>query len=323
MATQSNLAGRRRAWLAPACLTTLAGAACPAEWFLFEGFCYSAFEGPANWDEAKDACEAKGAQLASIHSQAENDHCIFACGNTRPFHQGCWIGGTDRNQRNRRWIWVDDSQWDYDRWFNHGGGNVEPNNDFCSNHRHCTYGHTADCNVLEVSGKVPYKGHWLDTFCTDRQKYLCKVSEDAAAGVRRLALDSEAAARAADAEVLTTTSTPEPASSGMEPPRTSEVLTTTAPPPPPPFTTTAPPTTTAQPPPTTTLAAPPPPPPATPLPPVPPPISSPPSTPPAPPIPVPPTELPPAPPPPPPLPVPGKQETSAEVEADNLDDQYQ
>eukprot|EP00930_Biecheleria_cincta_P041906 TRINITY_DN28807_c0_g1_i1.p1 TRINITY_DN28807_c0_g1~~TRINITY_DN28807_c0_g1_i1.p1 ORF type:complete len:400 (+),score=63.75 TRINITY_DN28807_c0_g1_i1:167-1366(+) len=183
-----------------ASLLSVAGAAtCPAEWFPLDGTddCYRAFEGPLNWDDAKVACEEKGAVLTSIHSKAENDHAIWTCGNTRPFHQGCWIGGTDRKQTNRRWIWVDGSAWDWSKWFDHGGGNVEPNNDFCSSHTHCTYGHTADCNVLEVSGKVPYRGYWLDTFCSDRQKFICKIAGGEAAGeaeagvaARRLAAEA-------------------------------------------------------------------------------------------------------------------------------------
>merc|ERR1712216_573001 len=84
-------------------------------------------------------------------------------------------GGTDRNQRHRQWIWVDGTSWDFDRWFDHGGGNREPNNDFCTNHRECTYGTTADCAVLEVSGKLTFKGFWLDTFCTDKLKYVCSI----------------------------------------------------------------------------------------------------------------------------------------------------
>merc|ERR1719491_1870006 len=52
------------------------------------------------------------------------------------------------------------------------------NNDFCSNHRECTYGTTADCSVLEVSGQVPFKGYWLDTFCATKMKYICKLLVD-------------------------------------------------------------------------------------------------------------------------------------------------
>eukprot|EP00439_Symbiodinium_sp_Y106_P003977 s6951_g1.t1 len=112
---------------------------CPNQWHVFQGRCYRAFEGAADWDQAKAACESYGATLASIHSEAENDHCIFACGNVRPFHQGCWIGGTDRHPRKRNvWVWVDGSPLQWSKWFDHGGGNVEPNNDFCTDHRHCS-----------------------------------------------------------------------------------------------------------------------------------------------------------------------------------------
>ncbi|CAJ1451435.1 unnamed protein product [Effrenium voratum] len=124
--------------------------ACPAGWQAFESSCFRVFEGPANWDQARERCEGLGAQLASVHSEAENGQLVFACGNTRPYHQGCWLGGTDRNQRYRKWIWVDGAAFKWSKWFDHGGGNLEPNNDFCTDHRHCTYGHTADCNVLEV-----------------------------------------------------------------------------------------------------------------------------------------------------------------------------
>eukprot|EP00927_Polykrikos_kofoidii_P057625 TRINITY_DN5177_c0_g2_i1.p1 TRINITY_DN5177_c0_g2~~TRINITY_DN5177_c0_g2_i1.p1 ORF type:complete len:407 (+),score=64.22 TRINITY_DN5177_c0_g2_i1:102-1322(+) len=149
---------------------------CPQDWFLFEDACYGAFEGPKTWDEARASCEEKGSNLTSIHSEVENNHAIFACGNTRPFHGPCWIGGTDRNQRHRKWIWVDGSKWDWDKWFDHGGGNREPNNDFCTNHRHCVYGSTSDCNTLQISAKEPFRGYWLDTFCTDKQKYICQVA---------------------------------------------------------------------------------------------------------------------------------------------------
>mmetsp|Transcript_69607 Transcript_69607/g.121082 ORF Transcript_69607/g.121082 Transcript_69607/m.121082 type:complete len:381 (+) Transcript_69607:3-1145(+) len=277
-----------RFWLSLAHLA-VASCSCPADWYSLGGSCYGAFEGPANWDEARAACEAKDSSLASVHNQAENDHAIFACGNTRPFHQGCWIGGTDRNQRHRRWIWADGSTWDFDRWFDHGGGNREPNNDFCSNHRHCTYGHTADCSVLEVSGKVPYKGFWLDTFCTDRQKYICKrneTGEGAASSEQREGREmrEEPAASAA-------TVTPPP------PPR----LPPTPPPPPPP----QPPAPPKAPPP---LPPPPPPPPPRP------PSEKPPAPPPLPPAPPPLEPAPPPPPlpPPPPVPPPAPQESAAE-----------
>eukprot|EP00434_Breviolum_minutum_P032159 symbB.v1.2.028440.t1/scaffold3016.1/size65323/5 len=170
------MAGDRAAILVLAFVLRLVGA-CPEGWTRFETFCLRVFEGPATWDEAKVSCENRGARLASIHSQAENDQHIFACGNVRPYNQGCWLGGTDRHQRNRQWIWVDGTKFDWTRWFDHGSGNVEPNNDYCTDHRYCTFGHTADCNVLEVS--KPFRGHWLDTFCTDRQKFICKVNDTA------------------------------------------------------------------------------------------------------------------------------------------------
>ncbi|CAK8988300.1 unnamed protein product [Durusdinium trenchii] len=172
------MAGNSAVFVVALAARLMAAAVCPDDWIRFEHICLQVFEGPANWDEAKKQCENRGAHLASVHSKAENDQYIFACGNVRPYHQGCWLGGTDRNQPRRQWIWVDGTAFQWSRWFDHGGGNVEPNNDFCTDHRHCTYGHTADCNVLEVS--KPFRGHWLDTFCTDRQKFICKVNDTSA-----------------------------------------------------------------------------------------------------------------------------------------------
>merc|ERR1719247_2681496 len=295
----------------------LARASCPSDWYDLGGACYGAFEGPATWDEARSSCESMDASLVSIHNEAENEHAIFACGNTRPFHQGCWIGGTDRNQRHRKWIWVDSTTWDWDRWFDHGGGNKEPNNDFCTNHRECTYGTTADCSVLEVSGKMPFKGYWLDTFCTNRLKYICRISlvggssnetseEDSA---QRRLVDAPAPRPPVSPSTLSTPSAPPSAAQNPRVPLVPLTTTTTQAPvlssaalpepaapqvhlePP------APPSPPLVPPPPPPVPAPPPPPVPTP----PPPVPAPPPPPPADPVPTPPSP-PPVPPPPPPPP---------------------
>ncbi len=49
------------------------GIECPGEWKLFEGHCYLLVKKYVNWTEGEKDCTSKGGQLASIHSDSENN----------------------------------------------------------------------------------------------------------------------------------------------------------------------------------------------------------------------------------------------------------
>lgn len=71
-----------------------------------------------NWFEAQNACRAKGGNLASIHSQADNDFLTSVCfekcrqqGNCN-YQSDCWIGLNDQ-QKEGAYVWTDGSPTDY------------------------------------------------------------------------------------------------------------------------------------------------------------------------------------------------------------------
>lgn len=70
------------------------------------------FSGRTSWNAAKSACEALGAKLVVLNSQAENQ----AIGEKITRGQGTYIG-LHRNPRDRsRWLWVDRSRSTFTHW---------------------------------------------------------------------------------------------------------------------------------------------------------------------------------------------------------------
>ena len=85
---------------------------CPNSWSYLQGSCYKFFSGRTSWNAAKSACEALGAKLVVLNSQAENQ----AVGEKITRGQGTYIG-LYRNPRDKsRWLWVDQSRLTYNHW---------------------------------------------------------------------------------------------------------------------------------------------------------------------------------------------------------------
>merc|ERR1740124_463044 len=98
-----------------------------------------------SWSGANAACLAKGLQLASVYSEAEN-----ALLNTAAAGNTVWIGGTDADSEDT-WRWSSTgTPLSYDNW-NSG----EPNN----------YAGNEDC--LQIYGN----GKWYDNSCTTKYMY--------------------------------------------------------------------------------------------------------------------------------------------------------
>ncbi|OWF45952.1 CD209 antigen-like protein D [Mizuhopecten yessoensis] len=73
--------------------STLANGAngCPANWHLFNGFCYVVTADPLNWMATRDQCLTMGAYLADIVDQAEMNHLrdtVLQPENERPTYIG-------------------------------------------------------------------------------------------------------------------------------------------------------------------------------------------------------------------------------------------
>ena len=103
-----------------------------------------------SWHDASAACLAKGLQLASVQSAAENDLLVTASAGNE-----VWIGGTDAFSEGT-WVWSpSNTPLSYTNW--HSGN---PDN---------RDGHQ-DCLMLNYGNP----GEWDDRICTGERKYVCE-----------------------------------------------------------------------------------------------------------------------------------------------------
>lgn len=78
---------------------------------------YKIYYDTLTWEEAKEACEAKGGHLATITSKEEQQTLnLYNAGNHK-----LWIGGYKNTEG--QWCWVTGEPWVYENW-----GDGEPNN---------------------------------------------------------------------------------------------------------------------------------------------------------------------------------------------------
>uniref|UniRef100_A0A8C7X5J2 C-type lectin domain-containing protein n=1 Tax=Oryzias sinensis TaxID=183150 RepID=A0A8C7X5J2_9TELE len=125
---------------------------CPEKWIRFGSSCYFFSEESKSWDEAREFCRARGADLVVIDSKEENTF-LLAFRN-----QAVWIGLTDKAQEGT-WKWVDGSPltlqfWEKDQPDN-GGGRV-------------SYGEE-DCIQIRNT-----PGFWNDVSCETSLRWICE-----------------------------------------------------------------------------------------------------------------------------------------------------
>ncbi|CAI5449638.1 unnamed protein product [Caenorhabditis angaria] len=99
---------------------------CPSgyTWFSETDFCYKNFVRSTNFNDARSSCQADGGELASIHSQVENDFLVqfTKTGLTvkdNNWNDQVWIGYVYQNQK---WQWTDGTNSTFVNW-----GDGEPN----------------------------------------------------------------------------------------------------------------------------------------------------------------------------------------------------
>ncbi|XP_034561087.1 lactose-binding lectin l-2-like [Notolabrus celidotus] len=95
---------------------------CPMFWYNFNGRCYKYISTHMTWADAELHCLSQGANLVSIHSQAENDFVKTLIKNFDHAQGWTWIGLSDIHKEGR-WMWSDGC---LARFFFWGAG--EPNN---------------------------------------------------------------------------------------------------------------------------------------------------------------------------------------------------
>merc|ERR1719208_454428 len=127
--------------------------ACPVGWSQFRGRCYKYFDNSVKWDDAREHCLSEEADLASIHSEEENDFLREITGNTL-----VWVGGRRSCPSCEDFKWSDGTLWDFAAWHR-----VQPDN----------AGGTEGCVEINFGSSG-----WNDVLCdrSDRGRFVCKKS---------------------------------------------------------------------------------------------------------------------------------------------------
>ncbi|KAM4603896.1 uncharacterized protein ACJ7VT_018542 [Polymixia lowei] len=126
-------------------VTELSTKRCPEEWTLFGSSCYYSSTETKTWQESRQDCQRRGADLIIINS-GEKQTFI------KKFHERIWIGLSDLHTEGR-WKWVDGSNLINGRW-----APGEPNDSGGE-----------DCAEL-VNGL----GAWNDLPCSNRRNWVCE-----------------------------------------------------------------------------------------------------------------------------------------------------
>ncbi|XP_076342287.1 macrophage mannose receptor 1-like isoform X2 [Tachypleus tridentatus] len=135
---------------------------CPDGWYTLGDKCYlfseENGEEEMTWQEAREACRKKGSNhdLVSIHSTKEQMFLTSALAFSKT---SVWIGLKRAKGSNRRFIWSDNSPFDFDHW-----APREPNS------------YVDGC--VEMIGAPPSAGKWNDRKCTEKAAYICQRYKD-------------------------------------------------------------------------------------------------------------------------------------------------
>uniref|UniRef100_A0A668AFI5 C-type lectin domain-containing protein n=1 Tax=Myripristis murdjan TaxID=586833 RepID=A0A668AFI5_9TELE len=127
-------------------ITELTSQICPDGWTKFNSSCYFISSGSKNWDESRQDCLRRGADLVIINSREENSFL-------KNFGLRVWIGMSDLETEGE-WKWVDGSSLSYTSW---------------------AKGQPDDAREGEDCGEVrPERDGWNDLFCTHNQQWVCE-----------------------------------------------------------------------------------------------------------------------------------------------------
>jgi len=114
-------------------------------WHEFEDHCYKTFGDITNWNNAKDTCLSHDANLASIHSQEEDDFISSIPSDNDNY--AVWIG---LYWDNDEFKYEDGSVFDYSDWYS------QPTEEGC------------------VYMSANYSYHWFDNGCDTYVRFVCK-----------------------------------------------------------------------------------------------------------------------------------------------------
>uniref|UniRef100_A0A8C6YLE7 Macrophage mannose receptor 1-like n=1 Tax=Nothoprocta perdicaria TaxID=30464 RepID=A0A8C6YLE7_NOTPE len=132
--------------------TTTPLPSCPEEWHSLpqSSSCFKKME---TWFGARDFCRAIGGDLASIHSEEEQN----LISNLKYLYSSYWMG-LNALDSERGFIWSDGSPVNFEKW-----SNGEPNN----------YDGNEKCGVFNGYNSMK----WNDLFCEHMNAYVCQIKK--------------------------------------------------------------------------------------------------------------------------------------------------
>ncbi|KAL8176389.1 UNVERIFIED_CONTAM: hypothetical protein K2H54_033228 [Gekko kuhli] len=85
---------------------------CEQGWIQYRDACYKAEAQKKTWNRAEEHCLALESNLASVHSDEEDNFILHLTGNTKS--KRYWLGGRKiRQGEESHWAWADDSPFLY------------------------------------------------------------------------------------------------------------------------------------------------------------------------------------------------------------------
>uniref|UniRef100_A0A8P4GDI2 C-type lectin domain-containing protein n=1 Tax=Dicentrarchus labrax TaxID=13489 RepID=A0A8P4GDI2_DICLA len=128
---------------------------CPAGWKMFSCTCYLFSNNSHSWEEGRQDCRERGADLVIIDSSEEQEFV------TKNIRKDTWIGLTDRDNEGT-WKWTDGTPLTLAYWVrgqpDSGAGDPKWGEE--------------DCAIV-IAGKET-EGNWNDRRCEDAQKWICE-----------------------------------------------------------------------------------------------------------------------------------------------------
>uniref|UniRef100_A0AAR2L7Q7 C-type lectin domain-containing protein n=1 Tax=Pygocentrus nattereri TaxID=42514 RepID=A0AAR2L7Q7_PYGNA len=127
--------------------------ACPAGWTKFMFSCYYMSTFGKTWEESRQDCRMKGADLVIINSREEQQF-VFGIGRT------LWIGLTDRAIEGH-WKWVDDTSLGTGYWLPGEPNNAHYQGENCA-------------EVIHHVGSTDALSSWNDISCSSVLSWVCE-----------------------------------------------------------------------------------------------------------------------------------------------------
>jgi len=128
---------------------------CPDGWKQFQNSCYKLLKERLTWEQASKECMKSSANLASVHSEGENNMLWSNLVRDSTWLGGFAVEGGWEDWKYWTWSWSDDSQWEYDNLrYNENDGKCvaigRPNSRASWSNEKCSSEMQAVCKMIAI-----------------------------------------------------------------------------------------------------------------------------------------------------------------------------